>query len=147
MYCDHLTNLIFWFVWNSNLMIPDFPIDIRIRLVELIFFLLLPAFANFQPSLLAQFCWDSQQGRELANSGSIKTNFQFCQSYYHVNRKVWYRQIWIPDNLGFIVLILTYRYILIPIFQELHFCFTDPFWFLKFWKCAWPLSFFVMNKK
>ena len=25
-------------VWNSNLMIPDFPMDIRIRLAELIFF-------------------------------------------------------------------------------------------------------------
>ena len=32
-------------------MIPDFPIDIRIRLAELKFFLLLPDFANFLP------CW------------------------------------------------------------------------------------------
>ena len=36
------------------------------------FFLLLPDFANFLPCWLAQFCWDSQQGRELAKSGSNK---------------------------------------------------------------------------
>ena len=49
----------FHFLWNSNLMIPDFPIDIRIRLAELIFFLLLlllPDFANFLPCWPAQFC-------------------------------------------------------------------------------------------
>ena len=34
----------------------DFPIDIRIRLAELNFFLLLPDFANFLPCWLAQFC-------------------------------------------------------------------------------------------
>ena len=47
-------------------------------------FLLLPDFANFLPCWLAQFCWDSQQGRELAKSGSNKKNFNSC-----VNRKVW----------------------------------------------------------
>ena len=34
--------------------------------------LLLPEFANFLPCWLAQSCWDSQQGRELAKSGSNK---------------------------------------------------------------------------
>ena len=87
-------------------MIPDFSIDIRIRLAELKFFMLLPVFANFLPCWLAQFCWDSQQGRELAKSGSNKRKFQFCQSYFYVNRKVWYNQILIPNNLGFMVLIL-----------------------------------------
>ena len=70
-------------------------------------FLLLPDFANFLPCWLAQFCWDSQQGREVAKSGSNKKKFQFCQSYSYVNRKVWYHQIWIPNNLGFIVSDLT----------------------------------------
>ena len=49
--------------------------------------------------------WDSQQGRELSKSGSNKKN-QFCQSYSYVDRKVCYHQIWIPNNLGFMVLIL-----------------------------------------
>ena len=52
--------------------------------------------------------WDSQQGRELATSGSNNFFFQFCQSYSYVNRKVWYHQIWIPNNLDFMVLILMY---------------------------------------
>ena len=39
------------------------------------FFLLLPDFANFLPCWIAQFCWDSQQGRELAKSGSNKKKF------------------------------------------------------------------------
>ena len=55
-------------------MIPDFLIDITIILVELNFFLLLPDFANFLPCWLAQFCQDSQQGRELAKSVSNKKN-------------------------------------------------------------------------
>ena len=38
-------------------MIPDFPIDIRIRLAELKFFLLLPDFANFLPCWPAQFLY------------------------------------------------------------------------------------------
>ena len=70
-------------------MISDFPIDIIIRLAELKFFLLLP-------------------GRKLAKSGSSKKKIQFCQSYSYVNRKVWYHQIWIPNNLDFMVLILMY---------------------------------------
>ena len=89
-------------------MIPDFPIDIRIRLAELNFFLLLPDFANSLPCWLSQQNWASHQGRKLAKSGSNKKKIQFCQSYSYVNRKVWHRQIWIPNNLGFMVLILTY---------------------------------------
>ena len=41
---------------KPKLLIPDFSIDIRIRLAELNFFLLLPIFANFLPCWLAQFC-------------------------------------------------------------------------------------------
>ena len=84
-------------------MIPDFPIDIRIRLAELKFFLLLPDFANSLPCWLSQQNWASQQGRKLAKSGCNNFFFQFCQSYSYVNRNVWYHQIWIPNNLGFIV--------------------------------------------
>ena len=36
--------------------------------------MLLPDFANFLPCWPAQFCWDSQQGRELAKSWSNKKN-------------------------------------------------------------------------
>ena len=55
---------IWWYV-------PDFPIDIRIRLAELKKKLLLPDFANFLP------CWLAQS-RELAKSGSNKKNFNFA---------------------------------------------------------------------
>ena len=73
-------------------------------------FLLLSDFANFLTCWLAQFCWDSQQGRELAKSGSNKKKIKFCQCYSYVNKKVWYDQIWIPNNLGFIVSDLLYIY-------------------------------------
>ena len=58
----------------------------------------------FLPLWLSQQNWASPQGREWAKSGSNKIFFQFCQSYSYVNRKVWYHQIWIPNNLGFMVL-------------------------------------------
>jgi hypothetical protein len=51
------------------------------------FFFLLPDFPSFLPYWLAQFCWDSQQDRELAKSRSNKKKFQFCQSYSYVNRE------------------------------------------------------------
>ena len=57
----------------------------------------------FCPFGWSQQNWPSQQDRKLAKSGSNKKNFQFCQSYSYVNRKVWYHQIWIPSNLVFIV--------------------------------------------
>ena len=56
-------------------MIPDFPIDIRIRLAELKKKLWLLDFANFLPCWLSQQNWASQQGRKLAKSGS--NNFFF----------------------------------------------------------------------
>ena len=89
-------------------MTPDFPIDIWIRLVELNFFLLLPDFPNSLPCWLSHQNWASQLGRKLAKWGSNKIFFQFCQSYSYVNRKVWCHQIWNPNNLGFMVLILMY---------------------------------------
>ena len=90
-------------------MIPDFPIDIRIRLAELkFFFCCFLTLLIFCPVSWVSFAETSQQGRKLAKSGSIKKKFQFCQSYFYVNRKVWYHQIWIPNNLGFIVSDLIY---------------------------------------
>ena len=50
--------------------------------------------------------WDSQQGRDLAMSGRNKQKFQLGQSYSYIRRKVWYHQIWIQNDLGFMVLIL-----------------------------------------
>ena len=38
------------------------------------------------------------------------------------------------------------RYILIPKFQEIHFCFTDPFAFKTLGVRVWPLSFFLMKE-
>ena len=72
------------------------------------FFLLLPDFANSLPCWLSHQNWASKQGRKSAKSGSNKKKFQFCQSYSFVNRKVWYHQIWIPNNLDFIVSDLIY---------------------------------------
>ena len=48
------------------------------------------------------------KGQKISNVRKQQFFFQFCQSYSYVNRKVWYHQIWIPNNLGFMVLILTY---------------------------------------
>ena len=39
------------------------------------------------------------------------------------------------------------RYILIPKFKELHFCFTDPFLFQKFCRCTLTSAFFFSWKK
>ena len=41
--------------WNSNLMIPDFPIDIRIRLAELNFFCCFLTLLIFCPVCLLSF--------------------------------------------------------------------------------------------
>ena len=65
----------------------------------------------FCPVGWVSFAETSQQGKKLAKLGSNKKNFQFCQSYSYVNRKVWYHQIWIPNNLGFMVLILPYIFL------------------------------------
>ena len=57
---------------------------------------------------LEKLNWDSQQGRDLATSGRNKQKFQLGQSYSCIMKKVWYHQIWIQNNLGFMVLILIY---------------------------------------
>ena len=57
---------------------------------------------------LAFLNWDSQQGRDLATSGCNKNKFQLDQSYSYIMRKVWYHQIWIQNNLGFMVSDLLY---------------------------------------
>ena len=96
-------------VWNSNLMTPDFPIDIRIRLADLKFFLLLPDFANSLPCWLPQQNWASQQGRKLAKLGSNKRMFNSAYLILmSIEKSGTYHQIWIPSNLGFIVSDLTY---------------------------------------
>ena len=62
-------------------------------------------------------CWMSQlnfsklrqpTGQRLSNVRRQQKKLQLCQSYSYVTRKVWYHQIWIQTNLGFIVLILMY---------------------------------------
>ena len=87
-------------------------------------------------------CWASQQGRNLATSGGNKKKFRLGQSYSYIMRKVWYHQIWIQNNLGFIVLILMY----VPVTLQLH----SPYWHVlwrklanicttvlyPFWQCA-----------
>ena len=90
-------------------MIPDFPIDIRISLAELNFFLLLPDFANFLPCWLVSAKLTQLTGQKISKVRKQQKKFQFCQSYSYVNRKVWYHQIWIPNNLGYMVLILMNR--------------------------------------
>ena len=84
-------------------MIPDFPIDIRIRLTELnFFFCCFLTLLIFCPVGWVSFTETSQQFRKLAKSGRNKKKIQFCQYYSYVNRKIWYHQIWISNNLGFI---------------------------------------------
>ena len=47
-------------------------------------------------------------GQRISKVRKQQKEFQYCQSYSYVNRKVWYHQIWIPNNLVFMVLILIY---------------------------------------
>ena len=47
-------------------------------------------------------------GQKISKVRKQQKKFQFCQSYSYVNSKVWYHKIWIPNNLGFMVLILMY---------------------------------------
>ena len=73
------------------------------------FFLLLPDFANSLLCWLSQQNWANQQGRKLVRKVRKQLKkFQFYQSYSYVHRKVWYHQIWIPNNLDFIVSDLLY---------------------------------------
>ena len=48
--------------------------------------------------------WDSQQGRDLAMSGSNKKKIQLSQSCSYIMWKVCNHLIWIQTYLGFIVL-------------------------------------------
>ena len=59
--------------------------------------------------------WDSQQGRDLATSGHNIQKFQLGQSCYYIMRKVWCHQIWIQNNLGFMVLYIC-KYVLVFLF-------------------------------
>ena len=86
-------------------MIPDFHHNIRIRLVRLIFFCCFPDFALSLPWW--QFSWASQQGRHRARAGCNKIILN-GPIFSYIMMKVWYHQIWIQNNLGFIVLILIY---------------------------------------
>ena len=91
-------------------MIPDFPHNIRIGLAKLIFFCCTLTLLSLCPvgCLSSAFLnGDSQQGRDLATSGLNKKN-QLCQSLYYIMRKVWYHQIWIQTNFGFMVSDLKY---------------------------------------
>ena len=56
-------------------MIPDFPIDIRIRLAELIFFCCFLTLLIVYPVGWVNKTETGQQGRKLAKSGSNKKNF------------------------------------------------------------------------
>ena len=75
---------------------------------------------------LEKLNWDSQQVRDLATSGRNKQKFQLGQSYSYIMRKVWYHQIWIQNNLGFMVLILMYISTYKAIFENLYY-FIDVF--------------------
>ena len=55
-------------------------------------------------------------------------SIQLGQSYSYIMRKVWYHQIWIQNNLGFMVLILTY----ICTFLSLRKKFEN-----RFYRCLW----------
>ena len=61
---------------NSNLMIPDFPHSIRIRLAQLNFFLLRPDVAKFLPCWLSQFSFSKLRqptGQRLSNVRTKQT--------------------------------------------------------------------------
>ena len=71
--------------FNSNLMIPDFPHNMKIRLANWNFCLVRPDVAKLLSCRLFQF--------------------RLGQSYSYAVKKVWYHQNWIRNNLGFMVLI------------------------------------------
>ena len=97
-------------VWNSNLMMPDFPHNIRIRLARLNFFLSRDV-AKSLPCWLSQFRKAKLRqptGQRLSNVGMQQKKIQLGQSYSYIMRKVWYHQIWVQNCLGFIVSDLMY---------------------------------------
>ena len=95
-------------------MIPDFPHNIRIRLVWLKFFLLRPDVALSLPCWLSQFSFSKLRqstGQRQSNVRTQQKKFQSGQSYSYIMRKDWYHQIWIQTCLGFIALILCYTHL------------------------------------
>ena len=75
------------------MMIADFPIDIRIRLAELKKKMLLPDFAEFSAWLACSVLMRQPTGQRISKVRKQQKQFQFCQSYSYVNRKVWCHQI------------------------------------------------------
>ena len=55
---------------------------------------------------LVQLNWESQQGRDIATSGRNNLFFNLANLFLYIMMKVWYHQIRIQNNLGFMVLIL-----------------------------------------
>ena len=68
--------------------------------------------STMKPKLAVPAKLRQPTGQRISNVRKQHFFFQFCQSYSYVNRKVWYHQIWIPNNLGFMVLILSPKYVL-----------------------------------
>ena len=85
-------------------MIPDFPLNIRIRLAWLkSYFVASWRFSVSAMLVVSAFLnWDSQQGRVLVTLEHNKIKFQSGQSYSYIMRKVCYHQIWIQKYLGVI---------------------------------------------
>ena len=85
-------------------MIPDFPIDIRIRLAELKF-----SFVG-----LLSFAKTANRAENSQSQEATKVNFNSANfSLMSIGKSGTYHQIWIPNNLGFMVLILMYIAILV----------------------------------
>ena len=87
-------------------MIPDFPHNIRIRLAQLKFLFVVSW------RVLSLLCWLSQYrkaklrqptGQRLSNVRVQRKKIQLGHSYSYINRKVWYHQICIQNNIGFMV--------------------------------------------
>ena len=96
---------------NSNLMISDFPHNIWIRLARFIYFCCVLTLLSLCPVGYLSFenlKLRQPTGQRISKVRKQQKEFQFCQSYSYVNRKVWCHQIWISNNLGFMVLILIY---------------------------------------
>ena len=77
-------------------MTPDIPHNIRIRLAQLKFL----------------FCFlRHPTGQRLSNVRVQQKKIQLGQSYSYVMRNVWYHQIWIQNNLGFMMSVLNCTYL------------------------------------
>ena len=66
---------------------------------------------RYLPCWLSQFSFSKLRkptGQRLSNFRTQVTKISVCQSYSYTMRKFWYHQIWNQNNLGFMVLILTF---------------------------------------